>query len=196
MGRRRSFFSLSDMDCLLRSFSRPRQPSGSRRNCHQRRQGRRPSPRRPRRGKRTRPTRPTSRRCLGNVRRLSILPEVRLTHASCLPHSLTSRVPPWPEKQYAISPALAAVIGTNKESRPQCVSKIWDYIRSHNLQNPSDKREILCDDKLQAVFGQVRGVGMGRADLRLRAADFLQYRHCHPHSQAALLHHPCMPRNR
>lgn len=63
-----------------------------------------------------------------------------------------------PEKKYAISPALAAVIGTNTESRPQCVSKIWDYIRSHNLQNPSDKREILCDDKLQAVFGQVRGV--------------------------------------
>jgi hypothetical protein len=28
------------------------------------------------------------------------------------------------------------------------VSKIWEYIRSHNLQNPENRREILADDKL------------------------------------------------
>jgi chromatin remodeling complex protein RSC6 len=32
------------------------------------------------------------------------------------------------------------------------VKKLWDYIKSNNLQNPSNKSEILCDDKLRAVF--------------------------------------------
>jgi chromatin remodeling complex protein RSC6 len=34
------------------------------------------------------------------------------------------------------------------------VSKIWEYIRSHNLQNPEDRREILADDQLRRVFGK------------------------------------------
>jgi len=36
----------------------------------------------------------------------------------------------------------------------EVVSKIWDYIRSHNLQNPENRREILADDKLRKVFGK------------------------------------------
>jgi chromatin remodeling complex protein RSC6 len=31
---------------------------------------------------------------------------------------------------------------------------MWDYIRKNNLQNPQNKREIMADDKLQAVFGK------------------------------------------
>jgi SWIB/MDM2 domain len=34
------------------------------------------------------------------------------------------------------------------------VSKVWDYIKKNNLQNPSNKREIVADDKLRAVFGK------------------------------------------
>jgi upstream activation factor subunit UAF30 len=34
------------------------------------------------------------------------------------------------------------------------VSKIWIYIKKHKLQNPANKREILADDKLAAVFGK------------------------------------------
>jgi len=30
---------------------------------------------------------------------------------------------------------------------------LWAYIRKHQLQNPEDKREILCDDALKAVMG-------------------------------------------
>ena len=33
------------------------------------------------------------------------------------------------------------------------MSEIWEYIRSHNLQNPENRREILADDKLTKVFG-------------------------------------------
>ena len=31
---------------------------------------------------------------------------------------------------------------------------MWEYIRSHNLQNPENRREILDDDKLQNVLGK------------------------------------------
>jgi upstream activation factor subunit UAF30 len=49
---------------------------------------------------------------------------------------------------------LAAVVGSAPLPRPEVVSKVWDYIKKHNLQNPANKREILADDKLQAVFGK------------------------------------------
>ena len=38
--------------------------------------------------------------------------------------------------------------------RTAVVSKMWDYIRKHDLQNPADKREILADDKLKVIFGK------------------------------------------
>ena len=46
------------------------------------------------------------------------------------------------------SPQLAAVVGTAQLPRGQVVSKMWDYIKKNNLQNPKNKREILADDKL------------------------------------------------
>ncbi|MGL4541453.1 MAG: SWIB/MDM2 domain-containing protein [Polymorphobacter sp.] len=60
------------------------------------------------------------------------------------------------QKPLTPSPALAAVVGPGMLSRGQVVSKVWDYIRANNLQNPADKREILADAKLQAVFGRDR----------------------------------------
>ena len=38
--------------------------------------------------------------------------------------------------------------------RTEVVKKLWDYIKAHNLQNPANKRDILCDDKLKAVMGK------------------------------------------
>ena len=34
------------------------------------------------------------------------------------------------------------------------VSRVWDYIKKNNLQNPENKREILADAKLEPVFGK------------------------------------------
>jgi chromatin remodeling complex protein RSC6 len=48
---------------------------------------------------------------------------------------------------------LAAVVGSSPLPRTEVVSKVWDYIKANNLQNPENKREILADDKLRAVFG-------------------------------------------
>lgn len=32
------------------------------------------------------------------------------------------------------------------------VKQLWQYIKGNNLQNPDNKREIICDPKLKAVF--------------------------------------------
>ncbi|KAI3922099.1 hypothetical protein MKX01_005788 [Papaver californicum] len=29
---------------------------------------------------------------------------------------------------------------------------MWEYIKLNNLQDPSDKRQIICDDKLKELF--------------------------------------------
>src|SRR3954469_9088519 len=42
----------------------------------------------------------------------------------------------------------------SEHSRGEGVSKVWDYIKAHNLQNPENRREILADDKLKSVFGK------------------------------------------
>jgi len=54
----------------------------------------------------------------------------------------------------APSAALAAVIGNEPVARPEAVKKLWEYIKAHNLQDPKDKRTIVADDKLRAVFGK------------------------------------------
>jgi len=54
----------------------------------------------------------------------------------------------------APSAALAAVIGSDAVSRPEVVKKLWDYIKAQGLQDPKDKRTILADAKLEAVFGK------------------------------------------
>jgi upstream activation factor subunit UAF30 len=58
------------------------------------------------------------------------------------------------QKPLQPSKELAAVVGSGPLPRGQMVSKMWDYIRSHNLQNPENRREILADDKLRKVFGK------------------------------------------
>lgn len=51
-----------------------------------------------------------------------------------------------------LSNELADVLGVEKCSRPQVVKQLWTYIKDNNLQNPDDKRQIICDTKLQALF--------------------------------------------
>lgn len=49
---------------------------------------------------------------------------------------------------------LAAVVGDSPLSRPDATKRLWDYIKANNLQNPQNKRNILCDAKLQSVMGK------------------------------------------
>ena len=58
------------------------------------------------------------------------------------------------------SSELAAVVGSSPLPRPEVVSRMWEYIKARQLQNPQNKREILADDKLQAIFGGKSTVSM------------------------------------
>ena len=52
------------------------------------------------------------------------------------------------------SPELGAVVGNDRLPRSQVISKVWEYIKAHELQNPENKREIVADEKLKKVFGK------------------------------------------
>ncbi|HEX7651099.1 MAG TPA: SWIB/MDM2 domain-containing protein [Candidatus Paceibacterota bacterium] len=56
-------------------------------------------------------------------------------------------------KPMTLSPELQAVVGAGPMPRSEVTKKIWEYIKKNNLQNPSNKRNILADDKLKAIFG-------------------------------------------
>ena len=56
-------------------------------------------------------------------------------------------------KPLNLSPELEAVVGKGPLPRTQVVKKLWEYIKANNLQNPQNKRNILADDKLKAIFG-------------------------------------------
>ena len=47
------------------------------------------------------------------------------------------------QKPLQPSKELAAVVGDGPLPRGQVVSKVWEYIKKHDLQNPKDRREIL-----------------------------------------------------
>mmetsp|Transcript_25359 Transcript_25359/g.45749 ORF Transcript_25359/g.45749 Transcript_25359/m.45749 type:complete len:315 (+) Transcript_25359:159-1103(+) len=54
---------------------------------------------------------------------------------------------------YKLSDALVAVVGKSILPRPQVTQALWAYIRENDLQNPEDKREIICDTLLSRVMG-------------------------------------------
>ncbi|AEO60084.1 hypothetical protein MYCTH_2308924 [Thermothelomyces thermophilus ATCC 42464] len=58
------------------------------------------------------------------------------------------------QKPFNLSEPLANLCGESQLSRPQVVKKLWDYIKENGLQDPNDKRQIRCDEKLHAVFKQ------------------------------------------
>jgi chromatin remodeling complex protein RSC6 len=58
------------------------------------------------------------------------------------------------QKPLQPSAELATVVGSEPVARGEVVRKVWDYIKSNNLQNPENRREIIADDKLRKVFGK------------------------------------------
>lgn len=52
-----------------------------------------------------------------------------------------------------LSKPLQDVVGVEQSTRTEIIKLLWNYIRKHNLQNPTNGREVLCDDRMKAVFG-------------------------------------------
>ncbi len=55
-------------------------------------------------------------------------------------------------KPMALSEELADIIGKGPMPRTEVVKGLWVYIKKHDLQDPSNKRNIIADEKLKKIF--------------------------------------------
>ena len=58
------------------------------------------------------------------------------------------------------SSTLAAIVGGTPLPRTQVTKKLWSYIKKNGLQDKTERRYIIADPKLKAVFG-----GKGRVSM-------------------------------
>lgn len=63
-------------------------------------------------------------------------------------------------KPLNVSPELAEVVGKGPLPRSEVVKKLWEYIKSKDLQDPKNKRNINADAALKKVFGGKDTVNM------------------------------------
>ena len=60
----------------------------------------------------------------------------------------------------SLTKELALIVGSESMPRGEVMKKVWDYIKSHDLQDKANKRLILTDEKLSKVFGSNEPVDM------------------------------------
>ncbi|KAF5203941.1 SWIB/MDM2 domain superfamily protein [Thalictrum thalictroides] len=95
--------------------------------------------------------------------RLANVRTVRLaTSAAATPKPATTtgkREPRGITKPKPISPAMQELLGVTEIPRTQALKQIWAYIKQHNLQDPENKKIIVCDEKLKKIFAGKERVG-------------------------------------
>ena len=51
-----------------------------------------------------------------------------------------------------LAPQLSKFLGEKELPRTEVTKLMWNYIKGNNLQNPENRREIVCDKKLKELF--------------------------------------------
>ncbi|CAG8777365.1 14954_t:CDS:2, partial [Racocetra persica] len=59
-------------------------------------------------------------------------------------------------KPLVLSPVLSEFLHAEELSRLEVVKRLWKYIKENSLQDPNDKRFIVCDENLKNIFKQDR----------------------------------------
>lgn len=59
-----------------------------------------------------------------------------------------------------LSAELADIVGAQEMTRGQVTKKIWEYIKAHGCQDPSNKRRIVPDETLAKLFGSREPIDM------------------------------------
>ena len=78
-------------------------------------------------------------------------------------------------KPVQLSTNLSEFLGMITCSRTDVTKLVWKYIKDNNLQNPADKRQILCDAKLQILFDGKSKVGMFKMTKYLSDVSIMIY---------------------
>lgn len=89
-------------------------------------------------------------------------PVITLEPVTLPPASSPKRSPPVAAKRRGgpgglskvcgVSPELQTIVGEPTMARTEIVKQLWAYIRKNNLQDPSNKRNIICNEELRLVF--------------------------------------------
>ncbi|KAH0459026.1 hypothetical protein IEQ34_011840 [Dendrobium chrysotoxum] len=103
-------------------------------------------------------------------------PHEHLDHQKYLPRPVAAHAPPPPRtsarapkesvhaapkrrggpgglcKVCRVSAELQVIVGEPTMARTEIVKQLWAYIRKNNLQDPNNKRKIICNDELRLVF--------------------------------------------
>ncbi|XP_073030449.1 uncharacterized protein [Primulina eburnea] len=71
------------------------------------------------------------------------------------------RVPSGLMKPRRISPEMQEFLGGGVTEIPRTLvlKEIWAHIKLYNLQDPADKKVIICDEKLKKIFGGKERIG-------------------------------------
>lgn len=54
--------------------------------------------------------------------------------------------------QFKLDPRLARLLGVHTQTRPVIISALWQYIKTHKLQDPHEREYIACDKYLEQIF--------------------------------------------
>lgn len=53
--------------------------------------------------------------------------------------------------QFKLDPRLARLLGIHTQTRPVIINALWQYIKTHKLQDPYEREFINCDRYLEQV---------------------------------------------
>lgn len=62
-------------------------------------------------------------------------------------------------KPHPVSSEMQALVRVPEIARTQAMKVIWTYIKENNLQDPENKKIIICDEKLKKIFKGNERVG-------------------------------------
>lgn len=48
---------------------------------------------------------------------------------------------------------MARLLGVHTQTRPVIISALWQYIKTHRLQDGHEREYIVCDKYLEQIFG-------------------------------------------
>ncbi|XP_037869343.1 brahma-associated protein of 60 kDa isoform X2 [Bombyx mori] len=70
--------------------------------------------------------------------------------------------------QFKLDQRLARLLGVHTQTRPVIVNALWQYVKTHRLQDPHEREYIACDRYLEQIFGAPR-VKLAEVPARLGA---------------------------